>query len=237
MFAGNYRFAGITVGLQTLYDRVHELCGAYASRESASLVITTTQADIDYERKKADRTCDDAYLETLAVYRLLAEALVEKNVLLLHGSAVAVDGWGYLFTAKSGTGKSTHTRLWRQLLGERAVMVNDDKPLVAVTDHGIWVYGTPWDGKHRLSADMAVKLAGICLLRQGTDNEICPVTPEEAYPALLGQILRPREPAALERMLTLTEQLTRQTPLYAMSCTMEPEAARLAYETMRGGAR
>ena len=86
------------------------------------------------------------------------------DTILFHGSAVAVDGIGYLFTAKSGTGKSTHTRLWRELFGERAVMLNDDKPLIKVSENGIIVYGTPWDGKHRLSTNTFVPLKGICFM-------------------------------------------------------------------------
>ena len=123
--------------------------------------IATTQSDIDFEREKSAREdikegisirhFSDAYLETLAVYRKSADHLLSCDTLLFHGSVIAVDGEGYLFTAKSGTGKSTHTRLWREYFGERAVMVNDDKPLLHITDSGVTAYGTPWDGKHRLS--------------------------------------------------------------------------------------
>lgn len=234
MYDRTYRFADVTVRLRTLYDQVHLLCSDYSVTDAPSVTVTVTQADIDYERQKADGIHSDPWLETSAAYRLLAEALTAYGVLLVHGSAIAVDGKGYLFTAKSGTGKSTHTRLWRQLLGDRAVMVNDDKPLVAVTDAGIWVYGTPWDGKHRLSTNMAVPLAGICLLSRGEENRIHPVPLGDGYAALLGQILRPRNPAMLVRMLELTEKLRNQTPLFAMECNMDIQAAVLAYETMRG---
>ena len=107
---------------------------------------------------------NDEYLETLAVYRKIAEKMIDYDTILFHGSVIAVDGIGYLFTAKSGTGKSTHTRLWRELFGERAVMVNDDKPLIKVSENGIIVYGTPWDGKHRLSTNTFVPLKGICFM-------------------------------------------------------------------------
>lgn len=119
--------------------------------------ITITQSDIDFEREKSAREdikegipirhFSDAYLETLAVYRKIADYLLSCNTLLFHGSVITVDGEGYLFTAQSGTGKSTHTRLWREYFGERAVMVNDDKPLLHITDSGMTAYGTPWDGK------------------------------------------------------------------------------------------
>ena len=84
----------------------------------------------------------DDYLETLAVCRKIAERMPEYDTFLFHGSCIAVDGVGYLFTAKSGTGKSTHTRLWRELLDNRATMVNDDKPLIRIADDGLVIYGT-----------------------------------------------------------------------------------------------
>ncbi len=239
MYAGCYRFAGTVVALRTLHHQVHELCADYACPDQPELTLVTTQQDLDFERKKnpPDRNWSEGYLETLAVYRLLAEALISRGVLLVHGSAVAVDGVGYLFTAKSGTGKSVHTMLWRQVFGSRAVMINDDKPLVAVTKQGAWVYGTPWDGKHRLSANMAVPLAGICLLNRGVENSIRPASPQEAYPALLRQICRPRDRRSLEQELTLLDTLTQHTPLFSMKCTMDPQAAQMAYEAMKGAAR
>lgn len=132
--------------------------------------IGISQSDIDFEREKSAREdikegipirqFSDAYLETLAVYRKIADILLSCDTLLFHGSVVAVDREGYLFTAKSGTGKSTHTRLWREYFGERAIMVNDDKPLLHITDSGVTAYGTPWDGKHRLSKNIEVPLKG-----------------------------------------------------------------------------
>lgn len=137
-------------------------------------------SDISFEKEKSAhedeiegipvRQFSDKYLETLAVYRKIARKLLEFDTLLFHGSVVAVDGTGYLFTAKSGTGKSTHTRLWRQLFGSRAVMANDDKPLLKITDNGVIAYGTPWNGKHRLGSNISIPLRAICILGRGRDK-------------------------------------------------------------------
>ena len=148
-----YCFADHAVEISSLHPMVHKMCRDYQTEDRAEFFLTVCQNDIDEERRRsAERNPTesskgwlgtDAYMETLAVYRKLAESLITKNILLFHGSAVAVDGACYLFTAKSGTGKSTHTRLWRELLGERAVMVNVDKPLLEVTNAGVTVWGTP----------------------------------------------------------------------------------------------
>ena len=146
--------------------------------------------------RKAKERADASkpYLETLTVYRKIATAFLERSVLLMHGSVVAVDGEAYMFTALSGTGKSTHVRLWRKLFGDRAVMVNDDKPLVRIGGERAIVYGTPWDGKHHLSNNIAVPLKAIVVLRRGLENEIHPLTVQEAFPTLLQQSFRTEDP-------------------------------------------
>ena len=139
---GTYKMAGKIIEINSLYKKVHDYCKEYSCVCEPDITVSITQADIDYERKKSaaadtaegrtPHVSPDDYLEELAVYRKIAEKMPEYDTFLFHGSAVAVDRVCYIFTAKSGTGKSTHTRLWRTLLGERAVMVNDDKPLIRV---------------------------------------------------------------------------------------------------------
>ena len=143
-----------------------------------------------------------------------------------------MDGAGYLFTAKSGAGKSTHARLWRELLGNRAVMVNDDKPLLHVNDDGTAIaYGTPWDGKHCLSSNTAVPLKAICILERASENTIREITKQEALPMLIQQAYRPADSAALAKTLALIDRLN--VGFYRLSCNMEIGAAELSYETMK----
>lgn len=204
--------------------------------------IRITQSDIDFEREKSAREdikegipirhFSDAYLETLAVYRKIADRLLSCDTLLFHGSVIAVDGEGYLFTAKSGTGKSTHTRLWREYFGERAVMVNDDKPLLRITDSGVTAYGTPWDGKHRLSTNTAVPLKGICILARDTTNHIEPVEPHAVYPLIVQQTNRSLSADGMKQTLSLIDRMLNVVPVYRLGCNMDIEAARVAYEGM-----
>ena len=204
--------------------------------------IRITQSDIDFEREKSAREdikesipirrFSDAYLETLAVYRKIADCLLSCDTLLFHGSVIAVDGEGYLFTAKSGTGKSTHTRLWREYFGERAVMVNDDKPLLHITDSGVTAYGTPWDGKHRLSTNIAVPLKGICILTRNAKNHIEPVEPHAVYPLIVQQTNRSLSADGMKHTLSLIDRMLHVVPVYRLGCNTDIEAARVAYEGM-----
>ena len=217
----------------------HEVAGV----STADLTVQISAEDIAYERMRSDRDAErndqapvmysDAYLETLAVYRKIAEWMPIQGILLFHGSVVEVDGKAYLFTAKSGTGKSTHTRLWREYFGDRAVMINDDKPLIQITDDGIYAYGTPWDGKHRLSTNTHALLAGICMLRRGSDNVIRKVTPQEAYPMLLQQCYRPMDTEALMATMQLLDKLKENNFFYELSCNISQEAVEVAYNGMR----
>ena len=203
-----------------------------------------TQSDIEFERAcsfgeygntdRAFNNDSDKSLEELAVYRKIAEKMPSFDTFLMHGSCVAVDGEGYLFTAKSGTGKSTHTRLWRELFGDRAVMINDDKPLIRVTDDSAIIYGTPWSGKHRLDTNCSVPLKAVCVLERAEQNTIFRIAAAEAYPYLLRQVYRPQDSAAMMKTLQLIDRLSQKVDLWRLGCNMDPEAARVAYDAMKG---
>ena len=240
------RLAGQYFTICPVCDYIREYCKDYIvaddTEDAMCFHIATTQSDIDFEREKSAREdtkeCipirqfSDAYLETLAVYRKIADHLLSCDTLLFHGSVIAVDGEGYLFTAKSGTGKSTHTRLWREYFGERAVMVNDDKPLLHITDSSVTVYGTPWDGKHRLSTNTAVPLNGIFLLERDTTNHIEPAAPHVVYPLIVQQTNRSFTADGMKQTLSLIDHMLSVVPVYRLGCNMDIEAARVAYEGM-----
>ena len=233
-----YRIAEHTILIRTLYSQMHREAAAFAAAGAVDFTVETTQADIDEERVRAEReqgshAASDAYIETLAVYRKIAERMPEDDTVLFHGSAIAVDGEAYIFAAKSGTGKSTHARLWRELLGDRAVMINDDKPLLRITADGAAVYGTPWNGKHRLGINGSAPVKAICILERGEQNRIARVDPKAAYPTLLQQTYRPASALGLQKTLTLIDRLLMTTPIYRLQCNMELEAARVSYQAMK----
>ncbi|MGM9664491.1 MAG: hypothetical protein ACI3XF_06595 [Eubacteriales bacterium] len=236
------KLAGKNIGIAAINGYVREYCRDYLTEDKQDFEITISQSDIEYERERSSaedkkegipvRSYNDSYLETLAVYRKIADKMLDYDTILFHGSAIAVDGVGYLFTAKSGTGKSTHTRLWREVLGERAVMINDDKPLISVSESGIIIYGTPWNGKHRLSTNIGVPLKAVCILERAAENHIVPITKKDAYPMLIQQGNRPSAPPKLIKTLQLIDRLAGNVKLYRLGCNMSPQAAEIAYRTM-----
>lgn len=234
--------AGRMVGVRVFFETTRIFCEEYLCDETPDFSVEMTEEDIVAERgnmAKLDqqdgvpiRDFSDAYLETIALHRKVAEGLFAYDTMMFHGSVVAVDGAGYLFAAKSGTGKSTHTRLWRQMLGRRAVMINDDKPMLRMEDDHVLAYGTPWNGKHRLSTNTCVPLRAICLLERSEENSICPISVKEALVALLQQSNRPADPAKMPKYLELLDRLAQGVRFYRLRCNMEPEAAQVAYQIM-----
>ena len=241
---GLYRIGGKNIRIESIHESVQERCRDYRTEGEPDFTVQTTLSDLAYEQERSDREAEaegrnavkwsSAYLEELAVYRKIAEKMPDYDTFLFHGSCVAVDNDGYLFTARSGTGKSTHVRLWREMLGSRAVMVNDDKPLIhLLKDNGAVIYGTPWDGKHRLSSNILVPLRAVCLLERAEENRIAPVTAQEAFPMLIQQTYRPADPAAMIRTMKLIDRLSQSVKLYKLRCNMDISAAELSYGTMK----
>ena len=237
--------AGKKYQIANRYSFIEEYCKEYLIPDTGEydFSFSVEQKDIDFERYRSEqedlkegivvRHFSDAYLETLAVYRKIAEKMPAYDTILLHGSCIAVDGEGYLFTAKSGIGKSTHTRLWRELLGKRAEMVNDDKPLLHIEEDGTMIaYGTPWDGKHRLSNPITVPLKAICILERAEENRIGEVSKQEVLPMLYQQVYRPMDTGAMQRTIALIERLN--VKFYRLGCNMDISAAELSYHTMKG---
>ena len=238
----NMKIAGAVACVKCLFESTPLYFRAYLTEEAADFSVTVTPDDLRFEQAELDReaveegfrfrTFTDPFLERAAIQRAFGEFLFDRGVLLMHGSAVAVDGQGYLFTARSGTGKSTHTRLWRQLLGDRAVMINDDKPFLQITDKGVLACGSPWSGKHGLDSNLSLPLAGICLLERGNENQIAPLAPQQVLALLQKHSYQPLDAAKAPRFEALVSRLAQAVPLWRMECTKDIQAAQVAYAAM-----
>ena len=236
------KIAGYTGRVEALFESTPLYLGKYPSEDPPAFSVTIRpedlqlEADALYQEALEEgfrvRQFTDPFLERTAIQRAFAEFLFDRDILLTHGSTVAVDGKAYLFTARSGTGKSTHTRLWMHAFGSRAQMVNDDKPFLQLTEGGVTAYGAPWSGKHGLDSNIAAPLQGICLLERGPENRIQPATPEQLLHILRKDTYRPLAPEKESRFLQLTQQLADTVPLWHMHCNKDLSAATMAYDAM-----
>ena len=244
MDAFTIQIAGLAVGVQPLFISTREYFRAYLSEREPEILIEVTESDLFYEQQMLDREALEEglkfrqftgpFLERAAIQRKVAVALLDKDTLMIHGSTVSVDGCAYLFAAPCGTGKSTHTRLWREAFGSRAVMVNDDKPFLTISSSGVTAHGSPWSGKHGLDTNISVPLRGICLLRRGSDNRISQVTAEDCYDELLHYCFVPEDDTLREKAYTLVKEMVHSIPLWRLECNKEPYAALVSYQAMHG---
>lgn len=234
--------AGLVVSVQPLFQSTKEYCRAYLTNQESDFFVRVTREDLSVEQERLAqeaieeglkiRKFQDPFLERATIQRRVADYLVNRNTLMLHGSTISVDGRAYLFAAPCGTGKSTHTRLWRELFGQRAVMVNDDKPFLHITDEGVLAYGSPWSGKHGLASNVCVPLQGICSLRRGAENNIHPIEAKHLIDMLRQQAHIPDDVSLAQKALELVDALTESVPLWIMECNKELEAAQVAYAAM-----
>ncbi len=161
--------------------------------------------------------------------------LLQFDGVMLHASAVVVDGKAYLFSANPGTGKSTHTKLWLEKFGDRAYILNDDKPALRLQDGQWYAHGTPWSGKHDISVNIGVPVAGIAMLQRGEQNAIEPFSGTEAILMVLSQMNRPKDASARQQVLNLLDRLIRDVPVWRLQCNMELAAVDVSYGAMANG--
>lgn len=163
-----------------------------------------------------------------ALMVLFALATADKGTALFHAAVVSRQGRAYMFLGKSGTGKSTHARLWLEYI-EGAALVNDDNPVVR---DGI-VYGSPWSGKTPCYLNVSYPLGGIVLLSQAPYNKIRRLGGIEAYAALVPSISGKRWDAQIANGLHQTENaLAMSVPVWHLECLPDEGAARLCQSTV-----
>ena len=226
-----YKIAGLTVKMdtfgRTLTQAEPYLCDA---QEPVDIVI---QSERDAVQAKNPSLSAD-HCEYLASGGSFYKQLLAFDGMLLHASAVAVDGKAYLFSAPRKTGKSTHVQLWLDQFGDRAVILNDDKPALRLID-GVWyACGTPWSGKTGRNTNLQVPIAGIALIQRGEQNRIEPYSGAAATRQLLEQTVRPNNPVQSIRLLELLDSLLSQVPVWQLHCNMERSAAIVAHDAMSG---
>ncbi|MBQ7800868.1 MAG: hypothetical protein IJ375_00925 [Oscillospiraceae bacterium] len=207
-------------------------CRDYLYDGDATADIVIREDAYDPEKHPGIFSADQlAYMES---GRQFHSRLLEHNGLYLHASAVVKDGKAFLFSGRSGAGKSTHTSLWQQELGEDVVVINDDKPALRCLD-GVWyAYGTPWCGKDGINRNMKAPLAGICFLKQAKHNQIRRLSAQEALQRLLGQtIWKVYEVKYLDLLMARMDELITNIPVFELENRPEAAAAQLSYTTMR----
>lgn len=224
------KLAGIPIEVNALYSQTKDFCKEYLSDDISDISISIYKKDIREERKRNSARCSNRYLETLALCRKVASALLEHGVVLFHGAAMVANGKAYLFTAKSGIGKTTHCKLWLKNIPECHIL-NGDKPLLLFKENQIYVCGSPWMGKENYGVNEILPLESICLLNRDEVNHIEKISLNDSFETMMNQCHIPEGNGNFAKVVNMIKQLSNMR-YYRLGCNMKDEAAKVSYENM-----
>ena len=189
--------ARLNIEIENRYPYLESICRDYlADFDRADLHITVSETEIADEiiRSTLPYPPTSGYAESICVFRAIAQQLPRFDAFVFHAAVVAYEGRGYAFSAPSGTGKTTHARLWMQVFGENgAEIINGDKPILRFIDGTLYAFGTPWCGKERMQKNTAVPLCALSFLERATENTVRTMGNAEAVARLIDQIIMPTE--------------------------------------------
>lgn len=226
----DYLIADLRVRMDT-YGRTEAQAEPYLTETVGEADICITSTPEALQQRQPHLSMDDC--EYLSTGGSFYRQLIKFGGMLIHSSAVVMDGYAYLFSAPCGTGKSTHTTMWRETFGyDQVLMLNDDKPALRLEDGRWYAYGTPWSGKTAQNLNIRVPVGGICVLTRGETNEIAPFGGTKAALALLEQTSRPVGGEARGQLLELLDKLLSMVPVWKLKCTPTHEAARVSKKAM-----
>lgn len=233
------RLAGLNIAINERYPFVVRQCRDYivtdVDEADCDMHISVTDEEISREMTAGEQPYSQGYAESLCIYRAISYRLPHFDAFLMHAAVISVDGEAYAFTAKSGTGKTTHITLWKKLFGDRVEIVNGDKPIIRFENGIPYVYGTPWCGKEGYNVNTRAPLVALCFVERAPTNSIRPFGGIPMIGRLMGQLLLPSEPEEVTALMTLIDRMIGSVRCYLLGCNMELEAARVAYDGMRSG--
>ncbi len=228
------KLAGKILRVSCFEPSTKEYCRDYIVLDSLPEDYCFQIGEADIQREK-NLDCNKGMygsVELSCLYRMIVGKLAYDDIILFHCSSFSYKEGAYCVSAHSGVGKSTHVGLLKSVYGDEIDYINDDKPLLSFKKDGIYVYGTPWDGKERRSNNVCYPLKGIAFLSRSESNSISRMNKKEAYRFLLEQIYIPRNKEALLRVLPLLDRLLSETDIYDLRANMETNAAKTTYEGM-----
>ncbi len=224
----NIKIADTVISIDNKYSYIKEMCRDYITDEEPAFSVFATDDEIMAE---GTGEFPPQYLETLAVYRKIADKMPEYGGFLVHGVLMDVGGEGVLLTAESGTGKSTHAGLWMKYLGRDCEIINGDKPLVRVIDGVPYGYGTPWCGKEEINKNARVKLSCIAFVNRAAENRVEAVEKGDIIENLLPSVHIPSGNGVINTLDAL-DATARYASFYKIFCNMDISAAEVAYNAI-----
>ena len=228
------RLSGLNINVKYRYDYLLQFCKDYIIKDvkQTDVFAETTEDKIAAEQQNGANAPVHS-CESLCIYREIAEQLPLFSRFVFHGAAISYKDKAYVFTAPSGTGKTTHISLWKKYIGDSVGIVNGDKPIFYIGDNTT-VYGTPWAGKENLQRNTSALLGGICIIKRGLKNKITKLEPFMVLPHIMNQVYMPQNRAAMDATIKLIDRLITTVPVYLLECDISEEAVKISFMALTG---
>lgn len=203
----------------------------------SGVLCSTMQSNADFSSctvaLHADTFAQRNYGLNNAMMMAFAFCFATDETLLVHASVIRKDGVGYLMTAPSGTGKSTHTHLWYKNI-EGCDLMNDDNPVVRIVDGEAVIYGSPWSGKTPCYRNIQAPIGAFVRIQQRPENTIKRMAPIQAFSELLPAVSSMKwDSRVYNGVCDTVIKLIGLVGVYELGCLPNAEAALLCYETIK----
>lgn len=230
-----YNIADLNILINSSSEEIKKRISPYiVNSDSFDFEVKVSQNDISDFISNSKHYCNSFMAESTLILTQICNRILENyNGFFFHSSSLMLDDEAYLFTAVSGTGKSTHTALWRKLFKEKVVMINDDKPIIRKKDGVFYVYGTPWMGKSDIGNNVKAPVKAVYILQRGEKNSAVRVKPGAVFKNILEATVVPTDRRNMEKLLELLDEFFSSVPLFLLTCNMDIEAAQVAYNASK----
>lgn len=227
----NYKIADLNIKIEPIYDSTLKRISPYLCKDSFFDFEAT--ADLS-EIQECFRSLDgkfspEACESSVILNKICQKVLRDYQGFFFHSSTLILDGEAYVFSAKSGVGKSTHTMLWRKHFGNRVTMINDDKPIIRKKNGKFTAYGTPWMGKSDIGNNTSAPIKAVYILKRGDKNDAVRVKPGAVFKDILEATVIPDERSAMSELLSLLDEFFSSVPLFILTCNISDKAVMAAY--------
>ena len=229
-----YRIADLNISISPIVKGTENRLKPYLSNsDTYDFEVSVSQGDIAKYKSECNTPCTDEAAESVLILTEICNRVLQDfNGIFFHSSSLMLDGEAYVFTAVSGTGKSTHTALWRKHFGERVTMINDDKPIIRMVDGQFFIYGTPWMGKSDIGNNVKAPIKAIYIIRRSNENYAKKVSAGQYFKDILEATVVPTDKETMHKLLSLFDMLFREVPLFLLNCNMDDEAVTTAYNAV-----
>lgn len=226
-----YKIADLIVEYTAKYDDLKRLSDQfiYNGERQTDITLSVTDKQLENMLSRSVEGTTIGGIENLAMSSEFNRSAIKHGVMLVHSSALIYNKGAYLFSADSGVGKSTHTKLWLKAFGDKVHIMNDDKPVVKLLEDQAIAYGTPFDGGSGIALNESYPLKAVIFIERGEENFVRIPETKEIIKKLYFQTTHMVGAKTADNMLKNFEKLLFLTKFYVLTCNTDISAAHTAF--------